>query len=100
MINKLVLSLKAELRRCMAFCFIMCYTVGTLAALWKKSTSQGAISKAVFHLPQQNEAGSIFKMKYDKIQQQLQHIAAMDDLLSGSQTHICVRVHYKSVHKI
>lgn len=66
-------------------CTCICQTVGTLAPLWKKAKAQSTIPKTVFNLPQQSAAGSTFKVKYDKVQKQLQRIAAMDDLLSGSQ---------------
>ena len=57
--------------------------VGTLGALWKRSTAQHPIEKTMFSIPAQNNEESNFKVKYDQTQLQLQSIAAMDDLLSG-----------------
>lgn len=41
------------------------------------------IENRVLSLPPQDLDTSMFKMKYDKTQRQLQSLAAMDDLLSG-----------------
>ncbi len=59
-----------------------CILVTILATLWKKSTSNG-VEKRIFSLPEQQE-GSIFRTKYDSIQRELEYIAGMDDLLSGT----------------
>lgn len=61
--------------------------VATLAGLWTK-TAKNQVETKVFSLPIQDEATSIFKKKYDKVQNQLQCIAAMDDLMSGS--YVCM----------
>ena len=53
--------------------------VVTLGGLWSKA----AKNTKVFSLPNQDETTSVFKEKYDKVQKQLQCIAAMDDLMSG-----------------
>ena len=55
--------------------------VVTLAGLWSKA-AKNTITTKTFSLPTQDET-SVFKEKYDKIQKQLQCIAAMDDLMSG-----------------
>ena len=57
-------------------------TVQTLATLWRKTTARKVIQPREFFLPQQESDMSTFKHKYERIQQ-LHHIAAMDDLLSG-----------------
>lgn len=62
------------------------FIVATLAGLWTK-TAKNQIETKVFSLPVQDETG-IFKEKYDKVQEQLQCIAAVDDLMSG--LYVCV----------
>ena len=58
--------------------------------MWRKAIGRTCtvIDKRVFSLPPQESNSSLFRAKYDRTQQQLQSIAAMDDLLSGlSHTH-------------
>ena len=59
----------------------------TLAKLWRKATGHGMVEKRIFSLPSQDSEDSIFRKKYDAIQNQLQIIAGMDDLLSGKFYH-------------
>ena len=56
--------------------------VAKLAKLWKKSTVQD-IETATYYFPDDNQQMVTFTEKYDKVQKQLETIAAMDDLLSG-----------------
>lgn len=60
--------------------------VVTLAGLWSKA-AKNTIKTRVFYLPKQHNY--VFKEKYDQVQIQLQYIAAMDDLMSGSY-YICM----------
>ena len=59
--------------------------------MWRKAIGRTVIDKRVFSLPPQESNSSLFRAKYDRTQQQLQSIAAMDDLLSGlSHTHASI----------
>lgn len=60
------------------------FSVTTLAKLWRKATGHGIVEKRIFSLPSQDSEDSIFRKKYDVIQNQL---AGMDDLLSGKFYH-------------
>ena len=57
--------------------------VKVLASLWKNTTPQGVVSKRVFSIPEQESENSVFKIKYDSVQKQLQSITGLDDLVSG-----------------
>ena len=63
-------------------------TVAKLAKLWKKSTVKD-IETTTYHLPDDDAQMATFVEKYDKVQKQLETVAAMDDLLSGN---VCVCV--------
>ena len=54
-----------------------------LAAQWRNGKVQACMDKKEFSIPIQDK-DSNFRSKYDEIQNQLQSIAGMDDLLSGS----------------
>lgn len=58
--------------------------VTTLAKLWKKSKGHQPPEMNVFNIPDQKQSSS-FQLQYDKIQRQLECIAGMDNLLSGTQ---------------
>lgn len=58
-------------------------TVKMLATFWRKNMGTKTMEQKVFHLPNQDSSKSVFKIKYNAVQRQLQTIAGMDDLLSG-----------------
>ena len=68
---------------CSEFFDVWLIAVKTLGCLWKKSIGHKEVEKRVFCLPSQVSKKTTFRMKYDKIQKQLETIAGMDDLLSG-----------------
>ena len=62
---------------------IITYVVAKLAKLWKKSTVK-EIPTTAYYLPDDETQMATFTQKYDEVQKQLQTIAAMDNLLSGT----------------
>ena len=59
-------------------------TVNVLAQLWRWEIPGKAVVQRVFKLPQEDSKMKIFIEKYDRNQQQLQTLAARNDLLSGN----------------
>ena len=59
-------------------------TVNVLSQLWRPEIPGKAMKPRVFSLPHDDTHMKSFIQKYDKTQQQLQTLAAMDDLLSGT----------------
>ena len=57
--------------------------------MWRSTSPQDTVEKLALSVPEQNREDSIFKVKYDNTQKQLQSIAAMDDLVSGIITQRC-----------
>ena len=58
--------------------------VTKVAKLWKKSTVQDILKQlATYYFPDDQQQMVTFNEKYDTVQNQLETIAAMDDLLSG-----------------
>ena len=58
-------------------------TVNGLARLWMQGMPRKRIDPRTFKLPDDHSQLKSFIEKYDKSQQQLQTLAAVDDLLSG-----------------
>lgn len=58
--------------------------VNVLSQLWRREIPGKAMEQRVFRLPHENSQMKSFIEKYDRNQQQLQTLAAMDDLLSGN----------------
>ena len=65
----------------------------TLAEQWRKGKPQGDLETREFSIPAQENEDSTFRVKYDKVQKQLESIAGMDDLLSGK----CISIKTTSV---
>ena len=61
-----------------------------LAAQWRNAKVQTGMDKKEFSLPVQDKQVSIFRLKYDEIQNQLKRTAGMDVLLSGSYHYLAV----------
>ena len=59
-------------------------TVNVLAQLWRREIPGKAMVRRVFKLPHEDSQMKSFIEKYDRNQQQLQTLAARDDLLSGN----------------
>ena len=75
-------------------------TVNVLAQLWRREIPGKAMVQTVFKLPHEDSQMKSFIEKYDRNQQQLQTLAARDDLLSGNFNNLAyVYVPYFLYHK-
>lgn len=66
--------------------------VNLLAGLWRRELPGQQMQARVFTLPDDKDLMEKFVAKYDKNQQQLKTLAAMDDLLSGKCYKYMIRV--------
>ena len=56
--------------------------VQLMALIWRPNSSTGDVSAKIFKFPEGDDMKQ-FKDKYDRVQEQLQNLAVMDDFLAG-----------------
>lgn len=65
---------------CYFYCAMCTVAVDILASVWRQKPRDGGLNEWTFHVPSRLDA---FRTKYDCVQEQLETLAALDDLLAG-----------------